>query len=183
MRYPDHLTPLQNFVRIVWMHGMLVTQHMEEFATWCIGGAAAIVALLISNLDNVSSIVSSGGIRHGIYYFVFSILAGTATRVLAAVVRQTCVVTEMLYGEFESEKGRLMLNELQSNPSEIAREISQPFFWPYKALMLRAAEQGAKDILAAEKRAVRLFCCAGFAAFAQMVAIAVGLLCIAYNIR
>src|SRR4051812_20929401 len=68
---PEHV-----FKKIVWRSTIALSDAMEQATTWSISGVAAIAALMISNLDSVSKLVHTEGIRWSLILFTASIVAG-----------------------------------------------------------------------------------------------------------
>jgi hypothetical protein len=68
---PEHI-----FKKFIWRNSIEVGDSMEKFTTWTIGGVAAIVGLVVSNLDSVTKIVSPEGVKAAILLFTGSLLSG-----------------------------------------------------------------------------------------------------------
>jgi len=71
------LKPEHVFKKVVWRSTLALSESMEQATTWSITGIAAIVALLISNLDSVGKLVSPEGIRWSLILFTASLVVGS----------------------------------------------------------------------------------------------------------
>lgn len=66
---PEHV-----FKKVIWQGTLEMGEALERSTTWTIGGIAAIVGLLLSNLDSVAKIVSLEGVKLSILLFTASLL-------------------------------------------------------------------------------------------------------------
>lgn len=183
MQYPEHLKPEDRFLRIIFVGSLSAAGPLEEFATWCITGVAAILALLIANLGTVSKVISESGLRWGIVFLALSMLAGAAAKQFGVGIRNGVALLEALYAEFAKEDARATLAGMTAAQEEIQKKMAAPFLWPLKGIMLRAARRGASDYLSGERRFIRMPCVQMYASFIQSMSAAAGLLFLAFGIR
>ena len=74
------LQPEHVFKKVIWRGTLALGEGLDQFTTWTITGIAAIVALLVSNLDSISQIVSAGGLRGALILFTVSLLAAVTSK-------------------------------------------------------------------------------------------------------
>ncbi len=183
MHYPPHLKPEENLLRLVYAGTLSIAQPVEEFAAWCVTGVAAILGLLVANLNSVSKIVSVTGLRWGIIFLVISMLAGATAKQLGIAIRKGLTLLDELYVEFDKPEGKAMLQGASISPEEFQSRMAAPFLQPLRKLMLQAARNDAVDLLAAEKRLIKLFCIQIYASWVQSISAVVGILTLALGIH
>ena len=76
----SQMTPEQIFKRFVWRQSIAMGENMEKFTTWTITGCAALVGLIISNLESINEIIPITSLRYSILLFVASLLFGVASK-------------------------------------------------------------------------------------------------------
>lgn len=152
------MRPEHEFKKFMWRSTIEVGQALEKSTTWTLGGVAAIVAVVISNLDSVSKIASLEGIKVAVVFLTLSLLAGSMSKILGMAVAagvNTLKQTEFL---LNSESGQSLMAAMTIEPEQLGVELADPFFWPLSSLIRKSAEQGLTDYLAADKRFVKMFC-------------------------
>jgi hypothetical protein len=154
-----------------------------EFAAWCITGVAAILALIISQLESISKIVSEGGLRWGLVFLTSSMLLGAIVKQFGIALEKGLETIDSLYAELLTPEGKAMIEAIEMPPEELHNKIAEPFLWPLKGMMSRSAKQGAVDHIAGEKRYIRLLSLQIILSFLQSVTAVVGLLCMALSIK
>ena len=150
---PEHV-----FKKFAWRSSLEVGEALERSTTWTIGGVAAVVAVLIGNLDSASKIASLDGIKIAVVLFTLSLLFGAMSKILGMAVTagvKTLRQTEAFLG---SESGLSLMSEMTSEPDQLVRELAEPFLWPLSIVMRASGALGLKDYLAADKRFVKMFC-------------------------
>lgn len=152
------LTPDQVFKRVVWRSVLSVAKGIEQSTTWTITGIAAIVALFISNLDAVSKIVTSGGMRWSLILFAAALLSGSISKILGMAVQSGVATLNEMESLLASEGGAKLMDEMTTDPRQLVAELAEPFVWPMSWFMKRGGEQGIADYLSSDKRFVRMFC-------------------------
>ena len=150
---PEHV-----FKRLIWRSTLASGEALERFTTWTIGGVAAVLGVMVSNVDSVAKIVSLNGIKTSILLFTLSLLAGALSKQLGMAVASgvnTLKQVEVLLG---SDAGQELMSHMTSSPIDLVREMSEPFLWPLSVYMRKAGERGLTDYLSGDKRFVKMFC-------------------------
>ncbi|OGU20552.1 MAG: hypothetical protein A2580_00425 [Hydrogenophilales bacterium RIFOXYD1_FULL_62_11] len=112
------------FKKFIWRSTIEVGEALERSATWIIGGVAAIVAVVVSNLDSVAKISSLDGIKASVVLFTLSLLFGALSKQVGmAVVAgvNTLKETEAL---LNSEAGRRLMDQMTMEPRQLAQELA-----------------------------------------------------------
>lgn len=146
------------FKRIIWRSVLGIGRSMEQFTTWTITGIAAIIGLIISHLDSVSTIVGAGGLRWSLVLLTFSLLAGVVSKQVGMAVTQGLETINNLEGLLRSEDGRQLMSSMTIEPRQLMRDIASAFVWPLSFFMRRSGEQGVQDYSTADRCFIRLFC-------------------------
>jgi hypothetical protein len=176
------LQPEHVFKKFIWRSTLDSGEALERFTTWTVGGIAAIVGLMISNLDSIARIASVSGIRTSILLFSLSLLAGAASKQFGMAVTSGISRLRRTEDLLESEAGQTLMDQMTTAPRDIVREVAEPFLWPLSSLVLRGGERGLTDYVAADKRFVKMFCLQlGFNLLHTVLAIA-ALFSIAFSI-
>lgn len=183
MQYPKHLKPEHQLLRVIYAGVLTVAEPIEAFSVWCITGAAAILALLVVNIDSVSKIISTSGLRWGIVLLTVSMLAGAVAKQLGIVLKRGIALTDAMYAEIATPGGAAAMDNMTLSTEDFQDQMVAPFLWPFKKIMLHAARRGAADPIAGEKRFVRMLCVQMYASYIQMACAAAGLLFLAIGIR
>lgn len=183
MQFPTHLKPEQRLLRVIYVSTLTTTGAIEDFSVWCITGIAAILGLLVANINSVSNIISKSGLKWGIALLTVSMLAGALAKQLGFAIRCGVALLEALYTEIASPEGTAALEGVTDSPEEFQRHMTEPFLWPIKGIMIRAAKRGAKDPVLGEKRFVRMLCIQIYASYVQIVCAASGLLFLGFGIK
>lgn len=150
------LSPEHIFKKVVWRSTLALGSVLEKSTTWTITGVAAILALLISNIDAVSKIVSACNLRISIIFFTLSILAAVISKQLGMGIANGLLTMTELDGLLNSEEGKRLICNLKVDGQQLIRELAQPFWWPFSTIFRRAGEKGMSDYLAGEKRLIRM---------------------------
>ena len=183
MQYPQHLKPFDRFLRVLYLGNLSMAEPIEEFATWCITGVAAIVALMLANLEAISKIVGDSSLRWGIVLLTTSILFGVVAKQLGIGIRKGIGLLESLYAELSTPEGQAAIAESDVKPEDVPAKIAEPYLWPLKRVMLSSAKKGSSDAIAGEKRFVRLLCVQMYASFLQGLCGISGILTLALGIK
>lgn len=146
------------FKRIIWRSVLGIGTSMEQFTTWTITGIAAIIGLVISHLESVSTIVGAGGLRWSLVLFTFSLLAGVVSKQVGMAVAHGLDTINKMEALLQSEDGQRLMSAMTIEPRQLTRDIAAAFLWPLSFFMRRSGERGVQDYSTADRRFIRLFC-------------------------
>ena len=152
------LQPEHVFKKVIWRGTIEIGEALERSTTWTLGGVAAIVGLLISNLDSVAKIVSLEGIKTSIVLFTASLLAGAISKQIGMAVTAGLSTLKQVDSLFASDAGQALLSQMTISPRELVMDLAEPFVWPLSQLVRRQGDRGVVDYVASEKRFVRMLC-------------------------
>jgi len=144
--------------KFIWRSTVGVGETLERSTTWTIGGVAAIVAVVISNLDSVAKFTSLNGIKSSVILFTLSLLFGALSKQVGmAVVAgvNTLKETEAL---LNSAAGQQLMNQITIEPRQLVQELAEPFLWPLSTFVRKGGERGIVDYVSGDKRFVKMFC-------------------------
>ena len=148
----------QIFKKIVWRHTVSLSHTMEQATTWSITGVAAIIALFISNLDSVGTLVSSTGLRWFLISFTSSLVFGAISKQIGMALVKGLDLVEKMEDMLYSEQGQLLISQMSTPPRELIKEIAEPFYWPLSSYIEKGGFKGIEDYLSSYKRFVKMFC-------------------------
>lgn len=149
---------------------------------WLATGTAAVLALLIGNLQHLTAVLREGNLRAGILVLVISLLAGVAATVLAIAVRNSTEVSEQLLAEFATPESQMLLAEARDLWPNIRREMLKPMFGPIKWAFKWGLDRGGADPLAGYKSNIRLLSIFSCLAVAQYLTALVGIAILAIGL-
>lgn len=152
------LQPEHVFKKVIWRGTLALGESIEQFTTWTITGIAAIVALLVSNLDSISQTVSAGGLRGALILFTVSLLAAVTSKQIGMAVANGLKTISQVEHLLNSEQGQRLMNRMSTDPRQLVQELAEPFLWPLSTLTRRAGKRGLSDYLSTDKRFIRLLC-------------------------
>lgn len=152
------LTAEHVFKQTIWRSTLATGAAMEQFTTWTVTGIAAIVVLLVSNIESVSKIISHCGLKAGIVLLTVSLLAGVISKQIGMAVANGLETVNRLEALLHSQGGKRLMAGMSSEPRQLMRELSEPFLWPISILVRQGGELGVTDYTATEKRLIRQFC-------------------------
>ena len=183
MDHPPYFTPEQKFLRTIYVGSLSSVEASETFAAWLLTGVAAMLGLILANAESVAKIISSGALRWGIVLLTISMLAGVIAKQFGIAIRNAMALTVALYAELLSPDGQAIVESISANPSKIVQKMSEPFLWPLKGIMLKAAQAGSDDYLHTEKRCIRMLCWQMYSSAIQGVTAAIGILFLSFGIQ
>ena len=150
---PEHI-----FKKFIWRSSIEVGDSLEKFTTWTIGGVAAIVGLIVSNLDSVAKIVPLEGIKIAILLLTGSLLSGAISKQLGMAVASGVGTLRKTEELLNTQAGQQLMDDMTISPRDLVKEMSEPWLWPLSMVMRRSGIAGLIDYVSADKRFVRLFC-------------------------
>ncbi|HAS14841.1 MAG TPA: hypothetical protein DCS01_06030 [Idiomarina abyssalis] len=152
------LTSEHIFKKFLWRHSIAVGASMEKFTTWTVTGCAALMALTVSNLESIASIIFVPSLKFSIVLFVLSLLFGIASKMLGMALQSGVSLLIDMEDQLSSEAGKGVMNSMNIEPRQFVYDVADAYWWPLSVLMKKSGEAGIKDYLSADKRLVKMFC-------------------------
>lgn len=146
------------FKKFVWRQSISVGESMERFTTWTITGCAAFIALTISNLESINTIVSLSSLKYSIILFVISLLFGIISKMVGMALQSGIRLVNDMENHLYSEAGKRVMDSMDIESKQLIIELATPYWWPLSTLMRKSGEAGIKDYLSSDKRFVKMFC-------------------------
>lgn len=174
----SQMTPEQIFKKIVWRQSISMGESMEKFTTWTITGCAALVGLIISNLDSINSIIPITSLRYSIILFVASMLFGVLSKMFGMALTSGINLINDMENKISSSAGKNLMDSMSIEPKQLVKELSEVYWWPLSCIMRKAGNEGVKDYLSSDKRLVNLFCTQLFTNFIHIIFAALALVAV-----
>ena len=152
------MSPEHVFKKMIWRSTVEIGGALERSTTWTIGGVAAIVAVLVSNLESVARITSLGGIKISVILFTFSLLFGALSKQIGMAVMAGVNTLKQTEALLNSEASQDLMAKMTIEPRQLVQELAEPFLWPLSTLMRKSGERGLIDYVAGDKSFVKMFC-------------------------
>lgn len=174
---PEHV-----FKKLAWRSSLELAAQAESFTTWTVTGVAAIVGLLVANLDAIDGIVSTMGQQAAFVFFTLSLLLGVFGKQLGMAITTGVNTLRKLDQLLSSAEGQRLMDAMTIEPEQLVRELAEPFWWPLSKMMLSSGKRGLKDYIASDRRLVRLFCAQLYLIFFHTLAGVAGILSLALSL-
>ena len=183
MDHPEYLTPLQKFLRYLYLHTLSAAGVSAKQAKWVVTGTAAILGVIVANLAAIHEVVSSWALKFGILFLTLSMLLGVLVVLMAIAIKHAVLVTEALYKKFAEPEGKASVEGVTAEPAEVIEAMVEPYYGPLKAYLRSSAYRGTKDFLASEKKNITMMCTVAYLSIIQGVLGAIGLIIIVIGIK
>ncbi|VUD69056.1 hypothetical protein TDB9533_04420 [Thalassocella blandensis] len=180
MKYIKHLDPDQNRQRLAFNSAFGMSKPMGEFSKWLLTGEAALIAVVLVNLKDVSEILCEANLKWALYVLTVSILAGTIVKLLGVAVEAGVAALASAREIIDSDEGSTNFKNSKLTNEELRAEISKAYLWPLSGLI---SKQKSNDQLFGEKRFVKFVCIQIYAANIQYITGFIGLVILTIGIR
>jgi len=177
-----YLNADQNLQRLAFTSTLTMANPMGEYATWLLTGTATIIGAILVNIENVSKILSIFALQWGLSFLVISMLIGVIVKQFGIGIASSISITDAMHSEMGNPSGQDMLQNLKMDAKELQEVMTSAFLWPLSTIVKKACEKSATDVLAGEKRLIRLLCVQIYLIYTQGFLGAVGLLFLAFGI-
>jgi len=183
MDHPEYLSPLEKFLRSIFLHILSAAGICADQTKWVVTGTAAILGLIIANLNSVREVVSSSALKYGICLLTTSMMVGVLIVLLALAIKHAVLVAQAFQQQLASPEGKASVEGINASPEELNAAICEPFYGPIKTYIRKSADSGVKDFLSVEKRNVRTMCTICYLSIIQGLLAASGLVVLALGIK
>ena len=161
-------TPVQKYRHTAITAGRLLTimaartsDTLGSFSSWLIGSVAAVLGLLLANVETVSRFVPTEALRSAIAFFLIAVVCHVLQRYLAAVVASSVAAA------LEAEK---LPSDRPLDVEEFIAEIQRSTFWPARVVANRILSRiKAGDYAASGRLMAKLAQIQGMLVMLQMV--------------
>ena len=124
--------PVQKYIQTAIAAGRLLTimaartsEALGAFSSWLIGSVAAVLGLLLANIDAVSKFVPTEALRNAIAFYLIAVVCHVFQRYLAAIVAGSIAAAR----EAES-----LPSDHPLDLEELIAEIQRSTFWPARVV-------------------------------------------------
>ncbi len=177
------MSPEETLKEILWLHLISVGESMEKFTSWTIAGIAGVVVLIIGNVESVTKIISSSGIKVTLTIFIMSLIFGIISKQYGMIITSGIRMLKDLEQSLHSESGQNLIGQLTIEGNQFTDEIAEPFWWPLSIILRRAARKGADDNLTAIKQLVTIFSKQLYSNYIHLFLAALGLLSLVFFLK
>lgn len=134
--------------RLLMIMAAKVSENLSTFSSWLIGSFAAVLALIITNIEKVSKFVPAERIGTAAFIFLFAVGLHVLQRYLAAIVAASAAAGKEADGLTVSESLNFAL---------VTAEIEKATLWPARLLVRKGFAKIAAGDHAASGRTQALF--------------------------
>jgi hypothetical protein len=146
-------------------------------------GIAAVLAVIIANLQSILEVVSDGHLKTAVSLLVGSVFLASAAYLLSSALKVRNEVANELERILGSPGVKTVLSQIQMDPAAMRAEMCKPFFGPLGWIMKRAAQKGALDPFNMEKGSIRLIVWQAYTMWLSMILAVVALAALVFGIR
>lgn len=169
-------SPEGQFLTVTWRTMLSMAGPVSEQYRWMLTGLAAILGLMVANLDSIQKVVCDSHLKWSLSLLVVSVLLASIAYLMSTALKARNDVMLQLEKILGSADAQAVLSQMTTDQSEVHRELCKPFFGPMKWLMVRAAEKGANDPFAVEKSGIALIVWQAYAMWLSILLASVGLI-------
>ncbi len=170
------------FKKLFWRTIVQASDRYEQYISWTITGIAAVLALIIGNIDSIRAIVDQCSLKTALILMTLSIIFGVASKFGAVAVSVGRSLAIEIESQLNSDAGQQLMDGMDVDIEKLASEISEPFWWPMSVLIKKSMLSGVADPLKGEKLLVGYFCFHVYCNIFHIILGALGLAAIAYGI-
>lgn len=169
-------SPEGQLLTVTWRTILGMAGPVSEQCRWMLMGLAAILGLMVANLDSIQKVVRAGHLKWSLSLLVVSVVLASIAYLLSTALKARNDVMYQLEQILGSKEGQVVLSQMSTDQSEVCRQLCKPFFGPMKWLMVRAAEKGANDPFAMEKGGITLIVWQAYTMWLSIFLAAAGLI-------
>ncbi len=178
------LTTHQELAKATFLAMLKTNPIVSSFSIWLLVISGAAATLIISNIADITTIVSETSIKSALFILIMSAISGFLVKGVSLYIDVFIQMNENINELFEKilrnhdteeEKieevaGTLTVPpDMQIDLNAVLKEFAEPFPAWYRKKIYKAAEETAKDVLWGHKRYAKLLFGMGLAVGSQMV--------------
>lgn len=169
-------SPEGQLLTVAWRTILNMAAPVSEQYRWMLTGLAAILGLMVANLDSIQKVVCDSHLKWSLSLLVVSVVLASIAYLMSMALKARNDVMYQLEQLLVSADAQAVLSQITANQSEVRQQLCRPFFGPMKWLMVRAAEKGANDPFAMEKGGITLIVWQAYAMWLSILLSATGLI-------
>lgn len=169
-------SPEGRFLTVTWRTMLGMAGPVSEQYRWMLTGLAAILGLMVANLDSIQKVVHNDHLKWSLSLLVVSVVLASIAYLLSTALKARNDVMYQLEQILGSVEAQADLSQMTTEQSEVRRQLCKPFFGPMKWLMVRAAKKGASDPFAMERGGITLMVWQAYAMWLSILLAAAGLI-------
>ncbi len=169
-------SPEGQILTVIWRTMLNMAGPVSEQYQWMLTGLAAILGLMVANLDSIQKVVYHGHLKWSLSLLVISVVLASIAYLMSTALKARNDIMYQLEHVLLSPEVQAVWSQVTTEHSEIRRQLCKPFFGPMKWIMVRSGEKGAKDPFATEKGGITLIVCQAYAMWLSILSAAAGLI-------
>ena len=176
-------SPEGQFITVCWRTILDMAGPVSEQYRWMLTGIAAILGIMVANLDSIQKVVHDAHLKGSLCMLVASVVLASIAYLLSIALKARNDITYQLEKILGSEQAQAVLAQMTTDQSELRQQLCKPFFGPMKLIMSRSAEKGANDPFAMEKGGITMIVWQTYAMWASVALAGVGLIVLVIGLR
>lgn len=147
-------SPEGQLLVITWRTLLSMAGTVSVHYRWVLTGLAAMLALVVANLDSIQKVVAIGHLKVSLVLLIVSVALACVAYMLSASLVARNEVMIKIESVLGSTEGQTLLSQASLADPDFRREFCKPFFGPLKWIVVRSIDDGARDPFASEKRSI-----------------------------
>jgi hypothetical protein len=176
-------SPEGQFLTVCWRVTLGMAAAVSEQYRWMLTGIAAILGVIVANLDSIQKVVHDAYLATSVCLLVASVFLASIAYMLSTALKLRNEVSGQLEQILGSEKAQQVMAQMTMEQSQLRREMCSPYFGPMKWLMTSAAKKGAADPYAIEKSGIRLIVWQAYAMWLGMILASAALAVLVWGLK
>lgn len=169
-------SPEGQLLTVAWRTVLGLAGPVSEQYRWLLTGLAAILGLMVANLDSIQKVVHDANLKWSLSLLVISVVLSSIAYLLSTALKVRNDVMYQIEQVLGTAEAQAVLSQMTTEHSEVQRQLTEPFFGPMKWLMVRAVNKGSNDPFAIEKDGITLMVWQAYAMWLSIILAAFGLI-------
>jgi hypothetical protein len=169
-------SPQGQLLTVTWRTLLSMADRASDQYRWMLTGLAAMLALVVANLDSLQKVVSGGHLKLALVLLIVSVALAAVAYMLSTSLIARNEVMNKLEAVLSSVEGKALLSQTSLADPELRREVCSPFFGPMKWIVVRSMEKGARDQFAGERGSIFLLVWQAYAIWASVAVAAASMI-------
>lgn len=176
-------SPEGRFLTVCWRVTLGMAGAVSKQYRWLLTGIAAILGLIVANLDSIQKIIHDAFLASSVCLLVASVFLAAIAYTLSTALTLRNKVSAQLEQILGSEEAQKVMAQMTTEASELRGELCSPYFGPMKWLMASSAKKGAADPFFIEKSGIRLLVWQTYAMWLSVIFASAALVVLVWGLK
>ena len=169
-------SPEGQLLTVTWRTILSMAATVSEQYRWILTGIAAILGLMVANLDSIERVVHNTYLKWSLSLLIVSVVLASIAYLLSTTLKVRNDAIHQLEKILGSVEAQEIMSQMTAEQSEVRQRLCEPLFGPMKWLAARAVEKSGNDPFATEIGGITLMLWQAYAMWLSITLAAVGLI-------